>query len=253
MDLYRPQRLGFTLIELLVVIAIIAILAAILFPVFTQAKEKAHQSTCLSNERQVAAAMLLYGGDFDDTWPFQDWRAPLECHGPGNDEAGLVVEDWATSTRPNWPTEISPYTKNRQVFVDPSNRGWSVNSDTTQPPISFAFNGASNARSMTAAPTPASLILIWDFRYQTSWATADPLDGDGELYICWSNTTAAPHTISSSNVFSPDGSAKYYSANGFFNCAFLDGHVKAFPEQVLVNSTFPWSPDVQPPDNLFYY
>jgi len=253
MGLCCRKRFGFTLIELLVVIAIIAILAAILFPVFAQAREKAHQTSCLSNEKQIAVAMILYGGDFDDTWPYQDWTAPLLCHGPGNDEAGLVVEDWATSTRPNWPTEIGPYMKNRQILVDPSNKGWSVNSDQTQPPISFSFNGASNARSMSDAPTPASLILTWDFRYQTSWATADPLYGDGLIFMCWSNTTIAPHTVSTGNVSSPDGSAKYFNANGFFNCSFLDGHAKAYPEQVLVNSTLPYAPDVVPPDNLFFY
>ena len=247
------MRIGFTLIELLVVIAIIAILSAILFPVFAQAKEKAHQSTCLSNERQVAQSMILYAGDNDDTWPYQDATATLVCDGPGNDEAGLVIENWATSPRPNWPTEILTYLKNREVFVDPSSHGWSTNSDRTQTPISFAFNGNSNSRSATAAPTPATLVLIWDFRYQASWATADPTGGNLPEYICWSVTTAAPHVLNTGNVFSPDGSTKYYNLNGLYNCAFLDGHVKGFPEQILVNNTFPTAPDPEPPDNLFYY
>src|SRR5690349_10045047 len=60
---------GFTLIELLVVIAIIAILAAILFPVFAQAREKARQSACLSNQKQISRAMLMYLGDNDETYP----------------------------------------------------------------------------------------------------------------------------------------------------------------------------------------
>ena len=90
----KGSEIGFTLIELLVVVAIISVLAAILFPVFARAKESAHRASCLSNERQVSTAMLIYGGDFDDTWPFQDPTAAFDCHGPGNDEAGLVVEDW---------------------------------------------------------------------------------------------------------------------------------------------------------------
>jgi len=62
-------RRGFTLIELLVVIAIIAILAAILFPVFAKAREKARQSSCLSNLRQLATATLSYTQDYDETFP----------------------------------------------------------------------------------------------------------------------------------------------------------------------------------------
>ncbi|MBC7807537.1 MAG: prepilin-type N-terminal cleavage/methylation domain-containing protein, partial [Akkermansiaceae bacterium] len=60
---------GFTLIELLVVIAIIAILAAILFPVFAQAREKARQISCLSNQKQIGIAMMMYVQDYDETYP----------------------------------------------------------------------------------------------------------------------------------------------------------------------------------------
>lgn len=87
------KRKAFTLIELLVVIAIIAILAAILFPVFAQAKEKAKQTQCLSNLNQMGKSLVLYLGDHDDTYPlafthngtqwlFQNWHPiphDLEC------------------------------------------------------------------------------------------------------------------------------------------------------------------------------
>ena len=67
-----PSRSGFTLIELLVVIAIIAILAAILFPVFAQAREKARQTSCLSNSKQLGLGLLMYVQDYDETWPRND-------------------------------------------------------------------------------------------------------------------------------------------------------------------------------------
>ncbi|MFA0761345.1 MAG: hypothetical protein HZLCBSQH_001451 [Candidatus Fervidibacterota bacterium] len=72
-------REGFTLIELLVVIAIIAILAAILFPVFSQAREKARQATCLTYTKQIGLACKMYVQDYDETWPMQQYQ-PFGCN-----------------------------------------------------------------------------------------------------------------------------------------------------------------------------
>src|SRR6185436_4509460 len=74
----RPTRLraGFTLIELLVVIAIIAILAAILFPVFAQAREKARQAACSSNMKQIGLGLMMYTKDYDETFPFSAFPPP---------------------------------------------------------------------------------------------------------------------------------------------------------------------------------
>jgi len=99
------NRSGFTLIELLVVIAIIAILAAILFPVFAQAREKARQTSCLSNEKQLALGMLQYAQDYDETYPI-----------------GFTSDNPAGWGLPqdSWPAKIQPYLKNFQVFACPS-------------------------------------------------------------------------------------------------------------------------------------
>ena len=113
---------GFTLIELLVVIAIIAILAAILFPVFAQAREKARQSACASNTKQIATALYLYIQDYDEH-TVGGCFAAYGCNVPG----GLIDE----TGKPNskccrytglWP--LLPYTKNLGVFVCPSVTGW---------------------------------------------------------------------------------------------------------------------------------
>jgi prepilin-type N-terminal cleavage/methylation domain-containing protein len=100
----RVQR-GFTLIELLVVIAIIAILAAILFPVFAQAREKARQASCLSNMKQIGLALQAYATDYEGTMPPSELsQTPTGMGDP----------------RISWPTLIYPYVKNESVFVCPS-------------------------------------------------------------------------------------------------------------------------------------
>src|SRR5205814_7641672 len=97
------RRTGFTLIELLVVIAIIAILAAILFPVFAQARDKARQTACLSNLKQLGLAQSMYSQDYDETLP----RAILQLP-----DGSLFP----------WPLAVAPYTKNTAIFRCPSDR-----------------------------------------------------------------------------------------------------------------------------------
>ncbi|HEY3416543.1 MAG TPA: prepilin-type N-terminal cleavage/methylation domain-containing protein, partial [Armatimonadota bacterium] len=101
----RPSthRAGFTLIELLVVIAIIAILAAILFPVFAKAREKARQTTCLNNQRQIAAAILMWVQDHDETFPNKDtWLTEL------SGSYGVAGKVWDCPTSSFKGTEASP-------------------------------------------------------------------------------------------------------------------------------------------------
>lgn len=103
-------RKGFTLIELLVVIAIIAILAAILFPVFAKAREKARQSACMSNMKQIALGLTQYASDYDGSYP--GWSDHWAAKPSPEDETGHV----------GWDAAILPYAKNRQIFSCPSNK-----------------------------------------------------------------------------------------------------------------------------------
>jgi prepilin-type N-terminal cleavage/methylation domain-containing protein/prepilin-type processing-associated H-X9-DG protein len=114
MQRQRRRRIGFTLIELLVVIAIIAILAAILFPVFAQAREKARQAACLSNMKQIGLGMSMYVQDYDETFPHSPWNT--QAIGTADNDSGNPNY----KTRFTWIWQLYPYIKNRAVWVCPS-------------------------------------------------------------------------------------------------------------------------------------
>jgi prepilin-type N-terminal cleavage/methylation domain-containing protein/prepilin-type processing-associated H-X9-DG protein len=134
----KPLRRGFTLIELLVVIAIIAILAAILFPVFAQARAKARQAMCLSNLKQLGTAFMMYVQDYDETYPPTDYDDP---------NIGRVT----------WPQFIEPYVKGginsgnksqkKSVFVCPSL------GEAVADPTWVALNGATDLRPLLSYGT----------------------------------------------------------------------------------------------------
>jgi prepilin-type N-terminal cleavage/methylation domain-containing protein/prepilin-type processing-associated H-X9-DG protein len=119
-------RRGFTLIELLVVIAIIAILAAILFPVFAQAREKARQTSCLSNSKQMGLAVLMYSQDYDETFPLT-----------------TLYDFGVESQQSQWVPRIAPYIKNTDIFWCPSDSasGYPRYGGWSGPAISYAANG----------------------------------------------------------------------------------------------------------------
>ncbi|MBC7808122.1 MAG: DUF1559 domain-containing protein [Akkermansiaceae bacterium] len=121
-------RRAFTLIELLVVIAIIAILAAILFPVFAQAREKARTTSCLSNMKQIGLAAMQYVQDYDEAFPMAGWNDGVAHTAPMPD-GRRTYAGWNV-----WPLRFYPYTKSTQVYVCPSdtnpeNPSWAPQDD----------------------------------------------------------------------------------------------------------------------------
>ncbi|MCB8932606.1 MAG: prepilin-type N-terminal cleavage/methylation domain-containing protein [Fimbriimonadaceae bacterium] len=161
------MKKAFTLIELLVVIAIIAILAAILFPVFAQVKAAAKKTMCISNGKQIGIALYLYVGDYDDSLPMANY--PNTFVGPPFTEFGF--DAGAGAGEPAWADLIQPYSKNLQIFkcpVDDSGTPGNV----PGAPLSYGLNyyfyklrgGVSRfsltGGSMSEIATPASKIYI---------------------------------------------------------------------------------------------
>jgi len=204
------KRRAFTLIELLVVIAIIAILAAILFPVFAKAREKARQSSCSSNLKQVALAILQYSQDYDErvVWS-RGYRSPGEIR--------RMAGEWYFS--------CEPYIKNRQISDCPSaaNRGfnsggvWSYN-DTTVPVADRSYV-VEYSKNIRMSNQPAALI-------QEPASTVLMTEGTNN-YMRWH----CPRTTATSACYKNGTNLTNYGWNNTrhndgVNYSFVDGHVK---------------------------
>lgn len=156
----KPKKLGFTLIELLVVIAIIALLAAILFPVFGRARENARRSSCQSNLKQIGVAVLQYAQDYDEIYPMTRWNPPANLGG----------------TRMSWMHCTQPYMKSYQIYRCPSdkeeapnNTSWVSNPQTGYRVsygynIKFGYNDGVLPRTLNVAAVvkPAEMVMATD-------------------------------------------------------------------------------------------
>ena len=166
--MYLRMKRGFTLIELLVVIAIIAILAAILFPVFAQAREKARQASCLSNQKQTGLAILQYVQDFDEKMPISSpkyngaWLTgyvwPIVGNNPAHSANANVVYGGV------WGNSVQSYAKNYQIMDCPSGVSWDVGETTnggSTRRVQQTFNGDLQIYPLAGITAPSSLVLLW--------------------------------------------------------------------------------------------
>ncbi|MEN6643201.1 MAG: prepilin-type N-terminal cleavage/methylation domain-containing protein [Armatimonadia bacterium] len=212
------MRRGFTLIELLVVIAIIAILAAILFPVFAKAREKARQASCLSNCKQLAIACLSYAQDFDERivkGRIPDWQ------GPGITYYSMIQQ-------------LNPYVKNSQVFDCPSSSAKSYVGYNGC--LSYPLNSLIMGVSLGTIQTPSETVMMGDAtvnRYMGGWDFYSPSRGrrpdklDGSDFPAGWNSNTTPNT---QNYVYFNFAERH---NDMGNVNFVDGHAKAMKYETL--------------------
>jgi prepilin-type N-terminal cleavage/methylation domain len=191
----RGASSAFTLIELLVVIAIIAILAAILFPVFAQAREKARQTACLSNMKQIGIGLMMYTQDYDETLPGND----ISVEGIGFDLGFMQPNTGENYTRRNWARDTQPYIKNLALLVCPNaqprslgaNGATSAYRETDFPGggnASYLLNQIASTKALAVIPAPANIVYLQEYAYISRTAqcrprrTVDPVTGYTEDY-----------------------------------------------------------------------
>ncbi|MDX1933686.1 MAG: DUF1559 domain-containing protein [Capsulimonadales bacterium] len=228
---------AFTLIELLVVIAIIAILAAILFPVFAQAREKARSTTCLSNMKQMALATMMYTQDYDETYPRNylrgdttrpDWAqltwrellAPYIKNGtstPGYLSAGQIIADTGIFTCPSAPAGRYTYHAHRVLF---GGYDWRDG------------NPIMPSHTLAELRKPADFVMITEVGVNPDWgATGQSMEtswwwhGGEQWPPVFTGANSGAKFDADNNVF-PNWQMPRYRHTGTINAAFADGHAK---------------------------
>jgi prepilin-type N-terminal cleavage/methylation domain-containing protein/prepilin-type processing-associated H-X9-DG protein len=236
-----PYRTGmrrasaFTLIELLVVIAIIAILAAILFPVFAQAREKARQIACLNNLKQIGTGIMMYAQDYDETLP-STWM------GNGAGAGG----DAGPAPAYTWQYMIIPYIKNDQVFICPSNRFsgrefWRPiynGTPTVSQPLNYTPNRhvigqlkLDGLSPLSGIDAPGSAIMIIENKTRwadAAWYHASSTMNSANIMLNW--TTSQPEPVIT-------GEGYLQAHQKMCNFVFADGHAKAMKPQATLTAT----------------
>lgn len=200
------MKRGFTLIELLVVIAIIAILAAILFPVFARAREKARQTNCLSNVKQLSLGCTMYAQDYDECLP--------RCRN--------------FTTRMLWLQDILPYVMNQQLYACPSGDPFDwpsagLNSASrTEVNYGFTWDNSRTLAKLAKINNPAETVYIADARGYMFYPEAP---GGGPRASLGTGYRIQPRHNGGANLGFVDGHSKWYSEsaiNAPNNTAGLD-------------------------------
>ncbi len=236
-------RRAFTLIELLVVIAIIAILAAILFPVFAQAREQARKTACSSNMRQIGLALNMYVQDYDERLPTQH---------PDNFPVGGPKGSWLTNPFPNWIGLLWPYLKNWQMLRCPTAgpSGWGGVYGPANEQTNYMINGVvgrwPESPALAQVPAPADLIYLQESYYYGPFSIARPLlgyAGAKKGYQYWHYGFPNNGYCNGLSAGPPDCEVYGATHKDGGNLVFCDGHAKYMQYHRLRSGLFGLVPD----------
>jgi len=233
---YCLYKRGFTLIELLVVIAIIALLAAILFPVFARARENARRTSCQSNLKQIGLGLLQYVGDYDD-------RLPASAYGG-------VAADSNNSTAYKWMDAIFPYVKSEQIFICPSDSGaeyvYNRNiaaGQSSRKYGSYGQNGAYRDAGDSQTPPRSAAYLISLSLIPNAAATVWATDNNnreeinGSYGFSWANALPPNSPVITTNAAGQRQLEKIIERHlETTNVLYCDGHVKALKLDALAKT-----------------
>ncbi|BCM93517.1 hypothetical protein IAD21_05408 [Abditibacteriota bacterium] len=223
----KSQKLGFTLIELLVVIAIIAILAAILFPVFARARENARRASCQSNLKQIGLGIAQYTQDYDEKMPMSRTD-------------NIVINGINTGQAP-WQVVIQPYVKSTQLFKCPSNtsNSFATNSQNTIP-MSYLANGQGPYVDMVGQFGGIRPICDMQVNGGSVGAGGASLASIGSVSQV---IAVGEHPNRSDPEFysTSSGDMSFQNHLGTTNFLFCDGHVKAMKPTATGTPTNMWN------------
>ena len=211
MSTSNPNLRGFTLIELLVVIAIIAILAAIIFPVFSSVRENARRTACLSNEKQLGLAFTQYTQDFDELLPSQS------CGPAGANKMGWILYSTfgTVGTDPVYDVtqgSIYSYVKSKQLYLCPDDgagksAGNSYATNSCLAGANACSVGVDTGKSLAAITSPTQTMLLCEEIDAAGQNSAT----DDAYFLLGANTLQNRHR-GGCNIAFVDGHAKYYSS-----------------------------------------
>jgi prepilin-type N-terminal cleavage/methylation domain-containing protein/prepilin-type processing-associated H-X9-DG protein len=205
----KNERRGFTLIELLVVIAIIALLAAILFPVFVRIRENARRTRCQSNLKQIALGVIMYAQDYDN-------RLPRNYLSGGFPTGTTAPYGWVDATQ--------PYLKSWQIFVCPNAKSKQDLSNLGQRGVScYWMNGVASAISVSSFAAPASTVLLGDGDINYGGIGSSAMYACNGVTCTWNWTVSIAGTPGDKAVADGGGANRHLDGG---NIAFADGHVK---------------------------
>jgi prepilin-type N-terminal cleavage/methylation domain-containing protein/prepilin-type processing-associated H-X9-DG protein len=219
-------KAGFTPLELLVVIAIIAILAAILFPVFARARENARRASCSSNLKQIGLGLMQYTQDYDEALPMVWWKEG-ETKYEWMDAVQPYIKSYQLFRCPSDSGNTNPQLNNEQSSYGANMGGWNEGSGSPKGPSISQPNSTTRLPAIASASTTVFALDASKYEHSTTWNDTRPAN-NGDANFLSINTNVSPRTTTGGDV------ERHLET---LNVLWCDGHVKSMKLDNLLRPT----------------